>query len=84
MRLGQTRLQGDYADGVVFQVYQLALGATATCMIPSLDGTTSRSLAATRSDGSLSLELGGTHVGPWSVQLIGIAGAKSVEIPLSA
>ena len=69
----------DYAEGVVFQVYEMAVGATATCLIPSLDGTTSRSLAATRTEGSLSLELAGTHSGPWSVQLTGIASARSVE-----
>ena len=69
----------DFAEGVVFQIYQLSVGATATCAIPALDGTTVRSLTATRADGTLSFELGGAHAGPWSVQLIGIASAKSVD-----
>lgn len=69
----------DFADGVTFRIYQLAEDASATCPIPALDGTTARSLTATMAEGSLSMELSGSHTGSWSVQLIGIASAKSVE-----
>src|SRR5581483_4777504 len=51
----------DFADGVTFQIYQLAEGATATCVVPSLDGKTARSLVAKRMGESLRLELSGTH-----------------------
>jgi alpha-D-xyloside xylohydrolase len=69
----------DYADEVLFQVYQLEEGTAATCEIPALDGTISRSLAATRTADGLKLELSGAHTGAWSVQLMGIDSAKSIE-----
>src|SRR5581483_7386100 len=69
----------DFADGVTFQIYQLAEGATATCVVPSLDGKTARSLVAKRMGESLRLELSGTHAGSWLVQLIGVASVKCVD-----
>lgn len=69
----------DYAGGVTFQIYQLAVGATATAKIASLDGRPFRSLSAARAQDSLTLELTGSHDGPWSVQVIGIGNVKSVE-----
>ena len=51
----------------------------ATCVIPALDGTPARTLTATRSEESLTLELTGLHTGPWSVRLPGIDGVRSVE-----
>ena len=69
----------DYAEGVTFRIYQLASGTTASCQIPALDGTTSRSLTATRTEKSLSLTLEGSHAGAWKVDLVGIEGVKSVE-----
>jgi len=69
----------DYADGVTFQLHQLAPGTTATCRIPALDGSAARSLTASRTEESLTLELSGPHTGPWSVQLVGIGSVRSVE-----
>ena len=69
----------DYAEGVIFQIYQLEIGAAATGVIASIDGSGSRALSAARAEDGLTLELTGSHDGPWSVQLIGIADAKSVE-----
>ena len=69
----------DYAEEVLFQVYQLEEGTATTCEIPALDGTVSRSLTATQTGSNLKLELAGPHAGAWSVQLMGIDRAKSVE-----
>ncbi len=69
----------DFAQNVRFRLYALEEGASASCEIPALDGTTVRTLSASRTDGCVTLELAGAHTGPWSVQLVGSEKVRTVE-----
>lgn len=68
----------DFADGVVFHVFELQDGATLTCRVPDLAGKTALTVEVTRWGKSVSITAHGATK-PWRVLLRGVAGVRSIE-----
>ena len=71
----------EFAEGVTFQVYELAEGVTAVCEVPTLQGTAGVRCTVRRSGRQLAVELEGSAVQVWRVQP---AGAAAIEAPAGA
>ncbi len=68
----------DYADGVVFHVFEPQDGATLSCCVPAPDGQTALTFEATRWGKSLRLTAHGA-TRPWRALLAGVAGVRAIE-----
>ncbi len=69
----------DFADGVTFQVYELADGAgELTAVVPALDGSPALTLTAGRSGPRIAVQAVG-QAANWRVLLVGITQTASVE-----
>jgi alpha-D-xyloside xylohydrolase len=68
----------DYAEGVTFHLFALDDGATATALVPSVEGETVMTLTVTRAGDELHVTTEGGGQA-WSLLLRGIDGVASVE-----
>src|SRR5258708_2853744 len=74
----------NYADGVTLRVYELSNGATATAVVPNLDGSTAATFVARREVQSITIERAGAAKA-WRVEVGGNvvtaeAGTERVEV----
>jgi alpha-D-xyloside xylohydrolase len=60
----------DYADDVTLRLYELADGATATALLPNLDGSTAATFVARRAGQTITVERTGTAKA-WRVAVVG-------------
>jgi alpha-D-xyloside xylohydrolase len=68
----------EYSDGVTFHVFELAEGATASTIVPTLDGEVATRLTVRREGEGIAIEVDGAS-GSWSVLLRGIDAIASIE-----
>ena len=70
----------DYAltDNVTFRAYEIADGATVTCVVPTLSGETGINFVLRRQGAEIEAEVSGPAVGAWRIQLIGVTSAGTV------
>jgi alpha-D-xyloside xylohydrolase len=68
----------DYSDGVTLRVYELADGARATTVIPSVGGDVEATFEVRRADDAITVETHGASK-PWQLLLVGIPSVASVE-----
>ncbi|HCM28668.1 MAG TPA: alpha-xylosidase [Treponema sp.] len=68
----------DYADGVVFHLFELEDGKTASTEVRGLDGRTETEVIAARKGGRITVKKTGNGK-PWSVVFRGIRGASVVS-----
>jgi alpha-D-xyloside xylohydrolase len=68
----------DYADDVVYHVFELDEGAVATAHVPGLDGQIEVTVEARRTGSRIGISVQGS-TGPWSVLLRGVEDVVSVE-----
>jgi alpha-D-xyloside xylohydrolase len=73
-----TRPDYAYADGVTFHVFELAEGATASAVVPSLEGEVAMRLRVRREGDTITAEAEDAAAS-WSVLLRGINRVASVE-----
>jgi alpha-D-xyloside xylohydrolase len=78
--MGSVDIRPDYAyaDGVTFHIFELAEGATASAVVPSLDGEIAMRLSVRREGDLITVEPENASAS-WSVLLRGIEGVASVE-----
>ncbi|OIR01839.1 alpha-xylosidase [mine drainage metagenome] len=69
----------DFAEGVTFQVYELADGASATCKVHADRGAEALTFTISRKGKALEATCTGAKVGAWAVKLAGIASASASE-----
>jgi alpha-D-xyloside xylohydrolase len=74
----ETRPDYDFADGVVFQVFELAEETAVSTPIPTLQGDTAMTLHVRREGNTLSIESEGAAKS-WSVLLRGITAVNSIS-----
>jgi alpha-D-xyloside xylohydrolase len=75
---GEDAFDYAYAEGVTFQVYELADGAEATAAVHDLKGRVAATVTVRRRGRSLEAELAGAAKG-WRVQFCGVAAVDAVE-----
>ena len=68
----------DYADGVELGLYELADGAMAPAVVPTMEGGVAATFVARREGGRITVERSGGN-GAWRVTLVGVNEVKSVE-----
>jgi len=68
----------DYAEGVVFHLFELAEGATASARVPTPQGETALTVQARRTGGEVRVEVAGSAAA-WRVLLRGVSAVRSVE-----
>jgi alpha-D-xyloside xylohydrolase len=68
----------EYADGVVYHVFELEEGVTATAQVPALDGSVEVTVEAHRIGTQVEFSVQGA-TRPWSVLLRGVEAVASVE-----
>jgi alpha-D-xyloside xylohydrolase len=73
-----TRPDYDYADGVTFHLFELADGAEATSVVPTVKGEVALTATARRQGDTVRVAVEGASK-PWRVLLRGIKGVRSVE-----
>ena len=69
----------DFAEGVTFQVYELADGASATCKVHADRGAEALTFTAIRKGKTLEATCAGAKIGSWAVKWVGIASASASE-----
>jgi alpha-D-xyloside xylohydrolase len=73
----------DYTTGTTFRIYELAEGATALCVVPTMKGEDALKVRAHRSGRRIEVAIEGP-ARKWSVQLAGITRIASVKNGTSA
>lgn len=78
-----------FGDGVMFRVYELADGATASCVVPNLGGHSELTCHVTRHGAEYEVTLTGVVPATWRVQIAGAAtvnatGNATLADPLGA
>lgn len=68
----------DYADGVVFHLFELREGSKAYARVPTVKGGTAMTLEASRTGGSIRVRVDG-YSRKWSLLLRGVDKVESVE-----
>ncbi len=68
----------DYADGVVFHLFELQEGSRAYARVPTVKGSVAMTLEASRAGGSIMVKAGGSSK-KWFLLLRGISRVKSIE-----
>jgi alpha-D-xyloside xylohydrolase len=68
----------DYADGVVFHVFELQDGALASARVPTMEGDTAMTIEVSRAGQQIHVQARGASR-PWSVLLRGVPAVRSVE-----
>jgi alpha-D-xyloside xylohydrolase len=66
-----------YDDHVIYEIYQLDDGASATATVPNHDGSVKTTAIATRTGGVINIRVSGADK-PWHIQLVGIPSVKTV------
>ncbi|MCP2163987.1 alpha-xylosidase [Goodfellowiella coeruleoviolacea] len=69
----------DYAEGVTLHVHELADGASATTVIPTLDGRAGATFVTSRQGDVIQVEAVANAPREWAVVLVNTASAASVE-----
>lgn len=67
----------DYADGVTFQVYEVADGATMSALVPTREGVEALALEVTRQGRTVTANVRGE--GDWRLLRVGVTRVESVE-----
>jgi alpha-D-xyloside xylohydrolase len=62
----------EFTEGVTFKVYQLAEGAAATCIVPTLRGDADVVCTVRRTGRRFDVTVEGGAVGSWRLQLVGV------------
>ena len=71
----------EFSKGVTFRVYEMADDSTASCQVPTLDGSAGTVCTVRRHGSQLDVAITGDVPPAWSIQLVGM---KSVSAPLTA
>ncbi|MBK9991744.1 MAG: alpha-xylosidase [Verrucomicrobia bacterium] len=69
----------DFTDGTQFRVYEIADGAVATCVVPTLRGEPGLTLTVKRHGQQIDASLSGKPSGRWQLQLVGAKTIAGVE-----
>jgi len=78
MGANEQRPDYDYADGVVFHVFQLGDGAEASARVPTVSGEVAMSVQVSRAGQQITVEAEGASKG-WSVLLRGVEAIQLVD-----
>jgi alpha-D-xyloside xylohydrolase len=78
MGANEQRPDYDYADGVVFHLFELDDGAVGSARVPTLSGEVAMSIQVSRSGKQITVETEGASKA-WSILLRGVEAAQSVD-----
>jgi alpha-D-xyloside xylohydrolase len=78
MGANEQRPDYDYADGVVFHLFELDDGAVASARVPTVSGEVAMSIQVSRSGQQITVETEGASKA-WSILLRGVEAAQSVD-----
>jgi alpha-D-xyloside xylohydrolase len=78
MGANEQRPDYDYADGVVFHLFELDDGGVASARVPTVSGEVALSIQVSRSGQQITVEMEGASRA-WAILLRGIETAQSVD-----